>query len=243
MPLRPLLDAPSLSEQAYEAIKAAILSLDIRPGEVLGIGSLAEQLGVSRTPVRDALLLLEKDGLVTLLPQKGAYVSEISVGDIEEIYELRILLEGYAARVAAMRLKAYDLKHIEASLQDAEEAFQRGDRVLTADVGRRVHDLLVETVGNERLKTFLGELDTHYTRIRRFAVHIPGRFEKSHQEHMEILAALHSRDTERAERAMMAHLTSVRDDTLSYIGTLATNLESREEPIPIPVMLSSNGSD
>src|SRR5215203_4942862 len=82
MPLEPLNNVPLLSERAYRAIKNAILSLELRPGEVLSIGNLANQFAISRTPVRDALLLLEKDGLVTIVPHKGSKVSEISNQDV-----------------------------------------------------------------------------------------------------------------------------------------------------------------
>lgn len=232
MRLSPLHDTPSLSERAYEAIKEAILSLEIRPGEVLSIGQLAGQLGVSRTPVRDALLLLEKDGLVTLLPQKGARVSEISNRDIEETYELRVLLESYAAKVAAARLTPGDLEQMETVLQEAEQAFERGERVAAADLGRQIHDLLIEKVGNERLLAFLDDLETHYTRIRRFAPLIPGRFAKSHEQHKKILAALQNGDAEGAEQAMFNHLSSVRDDILANADLWTKYLGSGEKNVP-----------
>ncbi len=219
---------PSRSEQAYQAIMEAILSLQLRPGTFLSIGDLANQLEISRTPVRDALLWLQRDGLVTLVPQKGVYVSEISVKDIENIYELRIVLESYAARVATTKLTPDDLNKLEETINEAQQAFEQGDRVLASDFGRQIHDRLVQQVGNKRLTLYLNDLDIHYTRIRRFSVLIPGRFEKSHEEHQKILIALQSGDSKKAEQAMADHLSSVHKDILANAEAWTNFLENQE---------------
>ncbi len=237
MPLKPL-DTPSLSEQAYIAIKDSILSLELPPGETLGIGDLADKLGVSRTPVRDALLLLEKDGLVVMFPQKGAVVSEIRARDIEEIYELRILLESYAVRIATSLLTNTELDHIESILQEAEQTFNRGELVRTADISRTLHDVVIDKVGNSLLKKFLDDLEMHYTRVRRLIVRIPGRFEKSHRQHQEVLQALRGRDAEAAAAAMEYHLISVRDEALSRMTVLMTYLENPQELSSAPAFRS-----
>ena len=120
MPLKALSVKPSRSEQAYEAIKEAIQSLVFRPGEFLAIGNLADQLEISRTPVRDALIMLEHDGLVRMVPQKGVYVSEITVEDIRQMYELRIVLERYAIRVATGNLTQDELDSLEKDLEETK---------------------------------------------------------------------------------------------------------------------------
>lgn len=217
MPLEPLNDIPSLSQRAYQSVKNAILSLELRPGEMLSIGNLAEQFAISRTPVRDALLLLEKDGLVTIVPHKGAQVSEISTQDVQEIFEMRIVLESYAAQIATPRLTAQDLQALASVLQRSEQAYSQNEYVLSSDLGRQLHDLLVQRVHNRRFTLYLDDLDTHYTRFRRFAVFVPGRFEKSHQQHLEILKAAQGGDAARAGQAMADHLASVRDDILASI--------------------------
>jgi DNA-binding GntR family transcriptional regulator len=237
MGLQPLLETPSLNERAYSAIKEAILSLELQPGEVLAIGNLAKRLGVSRTPVRDALLLLEKDGLVTLLPQRGAKVTEICEQDIAEIFELRIVLEGYAVRKGVERLAPEDLEQLEAIIEKAEQAFEDGQRVQAADLGRQLHDLFIGRACNERLQGVLDQLESHYTRIRRFAALIPGRFAQSHREHTAILAAVQRGDPEAAERAMMAHLSSVRDDVLANAELWTHCLENAEEVPELPALL------
>src|SRR5512142_91634 len=111
--LEPLRDVLALSDRAYLAIKDGILTLQIKPGQLVAIGDLASQLGVSRTPVRDALLRLEKEGLVIINPRKGAYIMPLSVQDVQEVFELRILLESYAARVAPERLTEDDHRQLD----------------------------------------------------------------------------------------------------------------------------------
>lgn len=224
--LAPLVETPLLGARVYEAIKEAILSLKIRPGEVLTIGRLADQLGASRTPVRDALLILEREGLVTIVPQKGTYVSMILPQDVHEIFELRIVLESYASRVAATRVTPDELDRAEATLQEANWAFAQGEKIQAADLGRPIHDLVVRKVGNDRLVRGLNELETHYTRIRHFAVLIPDRFARSDRQHHAILAALRDGDAERSGQAMTDHLCSIRDDVLANLGAWTTQIEN-----------------
>ncbi len=228
--LAPLATVPSLSDRAHEVIKEAILSLKIGPGEVVAIGRLADWLGVSRTPVRDALLRLEKEGLVIVLPQKGACVADISRKDVQDIYELLILLEGYAARAAACCFTAEDDALAAASLDAGRAAHERGDHVEASDLGRRLHDLIVAKVNNPRLSAYyLDNLTVHYTRIRRFASTLPGRYELSHAQHIEILEALRTRDPQRAGEAMTRHQSSVRSDILANLDGWLKDLNARQE--------------
>lgn len=222
--LAPLPEVPSLSTRVYEAIKEAILSLTFPPGELLTIGRLADQLGASRTPVRDALLILEREGLVSIVPQRGAYVSPITPRDVEEIFELRIVLEGYACRVAAGRVTPEELARAEATLDAANAAFARGEKMRAADIGRPVHELVVRKVGNDRLMRSLNDLETHYARIRHFAVLIPDRFAASDRQHRAILAALKDGDADRSAEAMTDHLRSIRGEVLASLGAWTSQI-------------------
>ncbi len=229
--LEPLVETPLLGARVYEAIKEAILSLRIRPGEMLTIGRLATQLRASRTPVRDALLILEREGLVTIVPQKGAYVTMITPQDVHEIFEMRIVLEGYASRVAAASTTWEELDRAEVTLEEANLAFVQGEKIRAADLGRPIHDLVVRKVGNERLVRGLNELETHYTRIRHLAVMIPDRFERSDQQHHAILAALRNGDPDGSEQAMTDHLRSIRDEVLANLSARTTQIEEGTVPI------------
>ena len=229
MAMQPLADAPSLGDRAYEAIRDAILELTLRPGQQVAVNQLADLLRVSRTPVRDAMLRLQREGLMTVVPHKGAYVSRISVQDVQDIFELRILLERYAARIAATRMTAEDRARIEETMQQAARAFEQGDPLLAADTAGLIHDMLVRKTNNGRLAACLMDLDSHYGRIRHLAVAIPGRFERSQQEHRAILAALQQADAEAAGMAVVQHLQSVRDDVLANLDTWVDSLEHDRE--------------
>ena len=226
MNLKPLRELPDLSERAYQAIKDAILTLKVRPGEILTTGSLADQLSISRTPVREALLRLQLDGLVTLLPQKGAEVATICVDDIIEILELRIVLESYAVKVTTALFKDDELQDLDLYLQKAKDAFYRGERVVASDTARELHNVLINKVNNRRLRSFLDSLENHYKRIRFFSSLIPGRLEKSFMQHKTILDALHDRDASKAEQALSDHLTSVKEDILESIDKWDSIMES-----------------
>jgi DNA-binding GntR family transcriptional regulator len=226
MPLKPLQDA-TLGDRAYDSIKEAILSLQVRPGELLGIGDLADQLGVSRTPVRDALIRLESDGLVEIVARKGALVTHMREEDVREIYELRVLLESYAARLATPLLSSVDVKRLELNLAQAEQALGSGDDLAAAELGRTVHNALIEKVRNGRFQTWLESLEVQYTRSRRFVALIPHRAWKSHQEHAAIVRAVAAGDAEGAAEAMRNHLVSVQDDLLANISSLPDHLGSR----------------
>lgn len=222
MHFKPFAARPSLGVQVYETIKNSILSLELQPGTVLSIGELAEQFEVSRTPVRDALLLLEKDELVTLIPHKGAKVTEITAKDVQEMYELHIALECYAVRMVAPRLTSQDLEALEQIIHASRQALDEQQYLLASDLGREFHDAFVQKLANRRLSTYLRELDTLYARLRHYSALLPGRLETSYTQHLAILHALQAGDTAGAEKAMAEHFISVSQDILNHSGIKGT---------------------
>lgn len=230
MIMEPIQDVPVLSERAYFSIKEAIVSFQVRPGEILTTGSLAKQLNISRTPVREALLRLQLDGLVTLLPQKGAKVTDITAEDIREIYELRIVLESYATKVAVAQLTNMELDYLESIMEKVEKYFRRGERKCASDTARELHTILISKVNNKRMGRLLDELEDQYKRIRLVSTLIPGRLEKSYEQHKAIVAGLQARDSNRAEQAMADHLISVREETLAALDNWANLLDGITHP-------------
>jgi DNA-binding GntR family transcriptional regulator len=224
MAIKPLKPSNSLSNRAYDAIKEAILTVQLKPGEFFSIGNLADQLDVSRTPVREALLLLEKEGLVHLVPHKGAYIAGITRQDVAEIFELRVLLESYAAQIACERLSDSELRALDNLLAESKQAIDKKEYLISSDLGRQIHDVLVQKVENARLTLYLNDLDAHYTRIRRLSALMEGRLSKSHEQHVTILSALRARDAEGARQVMADHLLSVRDDIFMHIDDWITDL-------------------
>jgi DNA-binding GntR family transcriptional regulator len=205
---------PTLTQLAYQAIQQAILTLEFKPGELISAQNLSHQLGVSRTPIQNALLLLEQDGLVSILSNKGACVSRITAEDVEEILESRILLESYAARKAVNHLSSDELKQFEAILRKSEDLYSEGNAFEAATVSHQIHQLLLSKLDNCRLVGFVQQLDIQYTRIRLYSAHLMGRTQKSNKEHWLILEALKAGNAERASAIMSDHLSSVKEDIL-----------------------------
>ncbi len=202
----------SLKDKAYAAIKEAILSLQFEPGQPLVEEELARQLGVSKTPVRDALYDLERDGLVTKILFKGTYVTEITARDAVEIFQLRAVLEGLAARLATPLLSSAELDEAEGLLEAANQARERGDLLLCSQLGERFHKLILSKADNGRLFSILNNLDDQMRRLRSVSDRITGRLEKSSREHRRTLAALRAGDALGAEQSMRDHMHSVLQD-------------------------------
>ena len=208
-------DWQPLRDRAYEAIKAAILSLSLKPGEPLVERTLAARLGISKTPIRGALVKLEREGLVTMVPFKGAIVARIYKDDIREIFQLREALEGLAARLAAPMFSEADYAEGRKLLLAAEQAFQEERYAECSQVGHGLHDLILRRADNIRLRSIVRNLDDHLQRFRLISAEIPGRLARSSQEHVQILEALRARDPALAERLMREHLLGVLADLVT----------------------------
>jgi GntR family transcriptional regulator, rspAB operon transcriptional repressor len=202
----------SLKARAYTAIKDAILSLRFEPGMPLVESELALQLGISKTPVRDALQELEREGFVTRILFKGTYVTDVTPTDIREIFELRAILEGFAAGLATPLLTDAELERIDRDLTAAEAALAEGDLARCSDFGRCLHDAILDKARNQRLASITHNLDDHVQRLRILSDRIRGRLTKSVNEHRRVQAALCRRDPAAAEQAMRDHLLSVLQD-------------------------------
>ncbi len=215
----------SLKDIAYSAIKEAILTLKLEPGMLLVESELAHQLGISKTPVRDALQELEREGFVTRVLFKGTYVTEVTVEDITEVFQLRSVLEGLAAHLAAPHFAPEELDRIEGYLTAAEAALAVGDLTLCSQQGQRIHEAIIDQADSQRLAQIIHNLDDHVQRFRLLSDRIGGRLDKSVVEHRRVLDALRRRDPAAAEQAMRDHLSSVLQD-LSIPGEpLSDNVE------------------
>jgi DNA-binding GntR family transcriptional regulator len=206
----------SLKDKAYSAIKEAILSLTLKPRTPLVENELARQLGISKTPIRDALVELEREGLVTKIPFKGTYVTEITLKDIREIFQLRAVLEGFAARLAAPLFSAEELEEMEKTLDAAEAALAQGDIALCNKHRSRFHNFIRNKANNQRLQATIHNLDDQYQRFRPMSYQIKGRPSKSLKEHRKILKALRAQDPLIAEEAMRDHILGNLQDILQY---------------------------
>jgi len=211
--------APSLSEQTYQIIQDAIVTLTFRPGDRRSVQKLSDQLGVSRTPVKEAFQRLEQEGLVSVVPRRGTFVSPIEVKDIDEILEVRALIEGFAASISATDLSRADLEEAETVLERQGRALEAGRIPESAEIGHGFHVILMSRLDNERMVGFLKQVDLQYTRIRRIFSHEFQRQRQSLSEHYGILETLRARNADAAYHAMFDHHWSVRDEMVALYQT------------------------
>jgi GntR family transcriptional regulator, rspAB operon transcriptional repressor len=211
-------DRRKVTDWVYEELNSAIVDLRLAPGDPLREATLAEQLGVSKTPIREALTRLEQEGLVETTSFKGAVVSGYSRQDLIEIYELRELLENAAARAAAESMSDEDRDRLRRICRESRKLTKGGDPVGLAALISAFDDVLFDQVRNGRIRALIGNLRAHLTRIGHLTAEIPGRIEASVDEHERILEAIAARDPDLAERQMSEHIRSVRDDQLRALG-------------------------
>ncbi len=211
-------DRRKVTDWVYEELKAAIVDLRLAPGDPLREASLAGQLGVSKTPIREALTRLEQEGLVETTSFKGAVVTGYSRQDLIEIYELRELLETAAARTAAESMAEADRARLSRICRESHKLKKDRDAAGLAALLSEFDDVVFDQVRNSRIRALIENLRAHLTRIGHLTAEIPGRIEASVDEHEKIVEAIAARDPELAERQMREHIRSVRDDQLRALG-------------------------
>ncbi len=222
-------DRRKVTDWVYEELKNAIVDLRLAPGEPLREATLADRLGVSKTPIREALTRLEQEGLVETTSFKGAAVTGYSRQDLLDIYELRELLENAAVRAAAESMSDAGRARLDRISRDSRRLLGgrgqggrgqggRGpggkDRGELAALLTEFDVVLFEQVRNHRIQVLIENLRDHLTRIGHLTAEIPGRIDASVDEHEKIVEAIAARDPELAERYMREHIRSVRDDQL-----------------------------
>src|SRR5215831_5968281 len=203
-------DRRKVTDWVYEELKAAIVDLRLAPGHPLREATLATQLGVSKTPIREALTRLEQEGLVETTSFKGAVVSGYSRQDLIEIYELRELLENAAARAAAGSMPDADRDRLRRICRESRKLTKGADAAGLAALISAFDDVLFDQVRNSRIRALIENLRAHLTRIGQLTAEIPGRIGASVDEHEKILEAIAARDPDLAERQMSQHIRSVQ---------------------------------
>lgn len=213
--LTPLNDNLSLDRLAYEKIKDAILNFQFLPGQALVESELAAQLGISKTPVRDALMRLEKENLVLRIPYKGTYVSDINSEEMVDIFQIRIELEGLAIQLATPALQEEDFARMEELVKEHAAALNKRNIALVSQINSQFHNVIIQRCSNPMLIDLLLHLDDHLKRYRLLSISQGFRSDKSVPEHSQILEALRHRNAEKAKEAMRNHLANAMDDLYS----------------------------
>lgn len=206
----------SLSGRVFHRLREDILSGKYRANEELKEKTVGDDLGVSRTPVREALRQLELEGLVKIIPNKGAIVEGISVADIKDIYAIRAHLEGLCARWAAVRITEQQLAALEENVFLVEFHEAKGNYAQMLELDNRFHDLLYEASGSRMLSQELVNLHHYVERVRKITLSMPERVIKSNNEHRQIVEALKEHDEDRAEKLANQHIRNAMANMDKY---------------------------
>jgi DNA-binding GntR family transcriptional regulator len=204
----------TMTDVVYDQLRTAIVEMRIPPGEPVREADIAQGLNVSKTPVREALGRLEQDGLVELNSFRSAVVTDYTERDLQEIYELREIIEVAAARSAAESMSERGLADLGRIASECMRLSDEGGGPELVQLISEFDTVLFEEVQNRRIRTILANLAAHLTRIGLLTAGIPGRNAASVREHAQIYEAIERRDPEAAERFMRQHIRSVRDDQL-----------------------------
>lgn len=212
-----LVGGGQLGDRAYADLKALIVGFELQPGESLSEKALSERLGLSRTPIREACQRLAREGLVRLVPGRGAFVAEISIPDVVELFQIREALEAFAARLAARNPDPALIDGLIADL-DATKLDEPADVEAYYDLSTRIDLAILEMASNSRLSRALDEVWTQVTRARRVASTNASRLQGSAEEHRAILSAIRSGDESVAHEAMASHVQRSLSHLLLHVG-------------------------
>ena len=206
-----------LREIVFEAIREAIINGTLKPGERLMEIQLAEEMGVSRTPVREAIRKLELEGFLVMIPRKGAYVAGLSMKDIADVFEIRGALEGLAAGLAAERITEEEQEELERILVRIGECINSDDLNALIEQDTEFHDILFKATRNERLVQIVSNLREQIQRYRTASLSSPGRMKVALEEHKEIVEAVSERNVEKAQRLAREHIENAENSMLAVL--------------------------
>lgn len=215
-----------LSEQAYTLLKGRLMRGEIAPRSLLREAELARQLGMSRTPVREALRRLLAEGFLRAVPQGGFVSVELTREDLMSIYPVRGVLEGLAARLAARNANRVDLARLEELADAMERSYLGGDDAQLAKLNSQFHDAVAQASHNRYLQAMLANIRDVFEGYRPYALIHPGRRDSAHAEHCKLLTALKMRDEaaaaeiaeEHVRRALMVRLEAGDDSLRPFAG-------------------------
>jgi len=208
-------DYELLSKKVYRILKVRIIKGDLKPGKKILEINIAEQLGVSRTPVREAIKGLAAEGLVKMIPNQGAVIINVSIEDLQEVLQIRRVLEGLAVSIAAEKISKEETKKLEKITKKMSICISKNDIVAYSKLNAEFHNLILHVCGNKRLMKICNNLSSsdHRFRIRSLRDN-PERLKYSLQEHQEIMEALNRRNSEQADKLSQKHINNVLKNIL-----------------------------
>jgi DNA-binding GntR family transcriptional regulator len=212
-----IIESPNLRDRVYEVLKRAIIFQGIPPGQKIDEETLARQLGVSRTPIRESLCRLENEGIVEIIPRRGAFVVKHSKESIIEILLVREVLEGFAARLAVDHIDQRSIEEMKVLFRDFSESNIRDRSKDYTQADLKFHGLIVKESRNSWLISLMNTLNDHIQMLRLRTVALEGRPERSLFEHRRVIEALERRNPSLAETLMRRHIRNVRKAVLRHL--------------------------
>jgi len=206
-----------LRDVVFNTLRKAILTGTLKPGERLMEVHLANRLGVSRTPIREAIRKLELEGLVIMIPRRGAEVARITEKSLKDVLEVRRALDALSVELACDRITSEDTRRLWEACQEFERAARGKDASVIAKADVALHDIIVEATGNLRLQQLVNNLSEQMYRYRFVYIREESRHDNLVKEHREIYESIASRDKERAARAAKVHIDNQEKSIIRQI--------------------------
>jgi DNA-binding GntR family transcriptional regulator len=197
-----------LHEEVANRVRELIRDGRLKKGDKIAEKEICDLLGISRTPLREALRVLSSEGLIVMVPHRGAHVAEPSMQEIRQMFEVMAILEGTCARVAAEKMTDAQLRKIERLHEKLETHYRAGDHEKYLKVNHDYHVLIQKMSGNKVLDEVVNGLRQKILLYRYRQLYQPDRFDASMKEHRDLFEAFRARDAQRAEQVMKAHLMS-----------------------------------
>jgi len=198
-------DQKLLASRVADKLRNLIISGQFKPGEKLTETELAKAMGVSRSPIRSAFHILELEGLVSLVPRRGAFVAEISLDEVKEIYEIKSMIEGYAANLAAQNITGREISKLKSVLNKAKICIEREDFEGILNTNYEFHAKIVESSKNKKLFSFYKSLILPIKKYQSYSLSPPWSPTISLKEHWKILDAISKKENVKAERSAREH--------------------------------------
>jgi len=206
-----------LSKKVYEILKKEIIKGSFEPGSKVLEGRIADQMGISRTPVREAIRELAAEGFVNLSPNQGVVVRSISAESIREVLQIHSALEGLAARLSCEVINEEDLKELENYVNKMEKLANKKDLSAYSGVDLKFHELIVNTCRNKRLIQMRKNISDQAQRYRIGSLSIPKRLKESLKEHQKILEAFKTKDPKKADSTSQKHIQNALKNILNKV--------------------------
>jgi len=203
----------TLSDKAYHLVKRKIITLELPPSSLIDEQGLTEELGIGRTPVREALRQLAAEKLVVVVPRRGTFVADISITDLQELWEVRWVLEGLAAHLAAQRIGEEHLKEMKALFDDFDQVVDEGGSRAFMDIDDRFHHLVYQATNNKFLEDALDRLYALSARLWYKSLdRLPHQVvREAIGEHAAVVEALEEGNAADAERIMQGHIATFQE--------------------------------